>query len=160
VLPWSCGSVWSELLQCSLSFYLAECWLIRRLCDQITTCWLSIMQHWCNSKTYLCIGFLRKLLYPRIRILPIPICVSVSVLHSGDVCGFVWWEVLLLEMYVGDVNPFRSLWNTCSLPNTIDALPLPAKSLTQKFHWLRQRNPFCSFYSGFFCFFTISLLMC
>ena len=52
---------------------------------------------------------------------------------DGDVCGFVWWEVLLLEMYVGDVNPFRSLWNTCCLPNTIDALPLPAKSLTQKF---------------------------
>ena len=54
-------------------------------------------------------------------------------IYVGDVCGFVWWEVLLLEMYVGDVNPFRSLWNTCCLPNTIDALPLPAKSLTQKF---------------------------
>ena len=33
-----------------------------------------------NSKTYPRIGFFRKLLYPRIRILPIR--VSVSVLHS------------------------------------------------------------------------------
>jgi len=30
---------------------------------------------------YPCIGFFRKLPYPRIRILPIPIRVSVSVLH-------------------------------------------------------------------------------
>jgi hypothetical protein len=35
-----------------------------------------------NSKTYPRIGFFRKLPYPRIRILPIPIRVSVSVLHS------------------------------------------------------------------------------
>ena len=34
-----------------------------------------------NSKTYPRIGFLKKLPYPRIRILPIPIRVSVSVLH-------------------------------------------------------------------------------
>ena len=34
-----------------------------------------------NSKTYPCIGFFRKLPYPRIRILPIPMRVSVSVLH-------------------------------------------------------------------------------
>ena len=35
-----------------------------------------------NSKTYPRIGLFRKLPYPRIRILPIPIRVSVSVLHS------------------------------------------------------------------------------
>jgi len=34
-----------------------------------------------NNKTYPRIGFFRKLPYPRIRILPIPIRVSVSVLH-------------------------------------------------------------------------------
>ena len=34
-----------------------------------------------NSKTYPCIGFFRKLPYPRIRILPMPIRVSGSVLH-------------------------------------------------------------------------------
>jgi len=131
VLSWICGSVWSELLRCSLSFYLCPtrmpqttmhthlylCWikfnvdvswsffyrkqknflvaillnlsriklcsishwfqhpshfyvslqmfptisalcyieggknlnLIRHLYDQITTCWLTMMQHWCNS---------------------------------------------------------------------------------------------------------------
>ena len=35
-----------------------------------------------KNKTYPRIGFFRKLLYPHIRILPIPIRVSISVLHS------------------------------------------------------------------------------
>jgi len=49
----------------------------------------SLFIYFKKSKANPRIGFFRKLPYPRIRILPIPIHVSVSVLHSASITYLV-----------------------------------------------------------------------